>query len=168
MTSQTRARRPTTAELAWPLEGGIAWAYDSVDHAGVHEAPRLSYTVEGPPVPKARPRFGQGRAYTPARTRAYESAARAAAQLAVARCGWPSGGWSARGVRYLVQIDLWLEADRGDADNYAKSIIDAANKVVFPDDSRVCAKLITRRVAGGDIAPRADVTIAALGTERRA
>lgn len=153
------------AALAWPLQGDVRIAFDAADAARVAQSPCLSYEVDGAPVPKGRPRFGKGHAFTPKRTRDYEARAREAAAVAVAKAGWPAGGWDGRGVRYLVRVDVLLQADRGDADNYAKSLIDAANGVVFPDDARVCAKFITRRLAHGLERPRAAITVYALGTE---
>ena len=40
--------------------------------ARAKEVPLISITVEGEPCPKARPRFGQGRTYTPAKTKRAE------------------------------------------------------------------------------------------------
>ena len=48
---------------------------------------RVAFTIPGEPIGKGRPRFGNGRTYTPARTRAYEAAIASAAQTAVYRAG---------------------------------------------------------------------------------
>jgi Holliday junction resolvase RusA-like endonuclease len=100
--------------------------------------------LEGPPVPKMRARRGQGaRWYTPEKTRRYE---RAVKELAIAtfahlrlplRQGWPMNG------RFYVEIAAHFpDARRRDADNVAKSVLDACNGVLWKDDCQVAHKAV--------------------------
>lgn len=92
----------------------------------------LSFTVDGTPVGKQRPRLGRrGKVYTPAKTANYEFAV----------------GWQARlamGARELMTRDVAVtfavfrkDARRVDLDNVIKSLLDAMNSIVYRDDSLV-------------------------------
>jgi Holliday junction resolvase RusA-like endonuclease len=87
------------------------------------------FTVPCTPVPKARPRVVNGRAYTPARTKAHERAV----WLAAVRAG----------VRPTLEpVTVWLEfhmpaPQRADADNLAKTVLDALNLQAYRDDKQV-------------------------------
>src|SRR5262245_31443537 len=88
--------------------------------------------IAGEPVAKARPRWNSktGRTYTPQRT-----------QEAEERIGWELRaakefrGSSAVG-RFGVEITI-TTTRKGDLDNYAKLILDAANGVLWADDRQV-------------------------------
>jgi crossover junction endodeoxyribonuclease RusA len=88
-----------------------------------------SFTVPGVPVPKARPRIGNGRAYTPKRTKAHELAVWAYARQA--------------GVKPITgPVTVWCEfhlptPERADADNLAKAVLDALNGTAYADDRQV-------------------------------
>ena len=120
----------------------------------------IAFTVDGDPRGKGRPRFAPGgRAYTDAKTRAYETAIGYAARAAM-RGREPLGG--------LVAVDLVVRlqppartpkarraalvagggAMRGrfDLDNVAKAILDGVNGIAFADDRQVVA-LTARQVA---------------------
>ncbi len=115
----------------------------------------LSFTVEGPPVPKARARRGKGgRHYTPAQTRAYESRVRWLAIAAASAAGWRPIADASYALDLVV---VFPDARRRDLDNVTKSLCDALNGVAWLDDSQV-AELHVRR--GIDRAsPRVEVTI---------
>lgn len=97
------------------------------------ETRRLEFTVYGPPVPKARARVVGRRAITPERTRNYEFIASAVARSAVSKADWqldnPAG--------YRVSIAVYRAARRGDLENFAKSICDSMNTIVYDDDRRI-------------------------------
>ncbi len=95
----------------------------------------LSFTVNGPPVPKARARVMTGYSYTPPRTRAYEAIVRDHAIKAVS-C---SRDWKRDNENgYRVCVAVYREALRGDLDNFVKTATDAMNKgVVYDDDRRI-------------------------------
>ncbi len=116
----------------------------------------LRFEVPGPPVPKGRPRFGKGHAYTPKRTRAYELSVAwhaTAARGSINR--WPID------ARYRVVIEA---ATPHDLDNVAKAILDACNGLLWNDDRQVDDLRVVRVVA--DVgAPGARVTVEVLPSE---
>lgn len=95
----------------------------------------LRFVVPGAPVPCARVRVSKtGHARTPDRTKAYANLVGIYANQAMARTRWIVGG---RGP-FAVIIAVHREAERGDPDNMAKSILDACTKArVWSDDARV-------------------------------
>ncbi len=95
---------------------------------------KLSFTVFGAPVPKARARVMRGFSFTPKRTKDYEALVKAAAIEAMATCPhWVRDN----AAGYRVSVAVYRNALRGDLDNFTKSALDAANKLVFDDDRRV-------------------------------
>lgn len=92
----------------------------------------LVFVVEGNPVPKARPRIGRGKAYTPARTAAWEQT-----------IGWKARERMAIEGRELftmpVRVDMTFCYGNGgaDLDNLVKAVLDALNGVVWEDDVQV-------------------------------
>ncbi len=91
----------------------------------------LDLTVPGDPVAKQRPRFANGRAYTPAKTSNAELVIKTLAKSD--RRGRPPT---------LAPVGVALEfycatKDRKDADNLAKTVLDALNKVIYFDDQQV-------------------------------
>lgn len=106
--------------------------------------------IPGAPVPKGRPRHGQGRTYTPEQTRDFE-----------AKVGWlgrqAMKGRKPSAARVSVVIDVY-GPPVGDADNVAKSILDGLQTIVFVSDSQVDYLLIRRHITAPD--PRAMVVVA--------
>jgi crossover junction endodeoxyribonuclease RusA len=91
----------------------------------------LDITVPGDPQQKERPRFGQGRTYTPAKTSNAELVIRTLAS-------------SSRRGRPPTQAPVGMALEfyratnhRADVDNLAKLVMDALNKVIYFDDSQV-------------------------------
>lgn len=110
--------------------------------------------IPGRPVAKGRPRFGNGRAYTPDSTRAKE---REIAQLAkIAMIGKkPFLGPVA------VAVKAWVKGQRTgrpDLDNICKSYCDALNGIVYSDDSQI-VDLHIQKFTGSD--PQVIVTVEA-------
>lgn len=111
----------------------------------------------GDPVAKGRPRFTrQGRAYTPAKTREYESYGKA-----LAKTKWQQqpydGPVHAEIMVYLAPPKSWsrkkrlaalngevLPTTRPDLDNYCKAALDILNEVVVKDDSCVISVLTAK------------------------
>lgn len=88
----------------------------------------IKFTVAGRPVPKGRPRFGRGRVYTPAITRAWEE-----------QVGWAYkqvGGPCHAGQ---VEVTLFFRASTwpGDLDNLQKSVLDGLQGLAWADDRQV-------------------------------
>ncbi len=96
----------------------------------------LSFTVPGPPVPKARARVvrrrGKITSFTPDRTKSYQDFAGMLALEARQR----HGRW-ALDRRYSVLVVVQRSAARGDVDNFGKAALDACNGVLWADDRQV-------------------------------
>ena len=114
---------------------------------------RLSFVVPGPPVPTARPlfvvrKFGEKAvpvAITRKATRAYQAHVGLFAQGAVSR--HPSWGAFVQanplGRLYRVHLHFVLETNRGDLDNFAKSLTDGMNTIAWADDRQVAQMLLS-------------------------
>ncbi len=168
MTAAKRAKAPSKAAATWPIvasemhhEALFALAHQACN------APHLLVNIPGPPVAKGRPRAaivaGRPRLYTPAETEAYETHVREVLTLECASQRWPIGGWKSPAVRYALHAEFVIARDVEDADNLVKAQLDAANKVLFPDDRRVCLMLIARRVVENGVPPGATLRVWALG-----
>lgn len=109
----------------------------------------ITFEIPGEPVAKGRPRFGQGRTYTPEKTRQYEAKVKHEA-MKHAPENPLSGPLEVRLVFYRPMLSRFSrkkqkEAEDGllrpttrpDADNLAKSILDPMNGIIFEDDSQV-------------------------------
>ena len=122
----------------------------------------ISFTVDGTAVPKQRPRISGRRAYTPKRTKDYEE------RVLRAFCSSYSGFYPMFGKDTPVSISInvyqaipksWSKKKRlqaesgeivplsrnGDADNIAKSILDALNGFAYEDDCQVTTLMITKQ-----------------------
>ena len=112
----------------------------------------------GDPVPKGRPKFTrQGRAYTPAKTREYETFGKL-----LAKTKWqakpfegpvhadimvyllPPKSWSRKKRVAAINGDI-LPICRPDLDNYCKAALDILNEIVIKDDSCVTSLLSAKR-----------------------
>ena len=123
----------------------------------------VRFTVPGAPVAKGRPRLGtikgQARAFTPAKTRAYEAEVRHYAAEAMRGRALIEGAVAVEVTAFLPIPKSMPKRDRArigaavfpttrpDVDNYLKSVLDALNGVVIHDDAQVvtatAAKLFT-------------------------
>jgi len=120
-------------------------------------------TIDGQPVAKGRARIARnGIAYTPAKTRAFESHGRMAAQIAMEDRAPLAGAITATISAVLPVPKSWPKrktadaltgrlrpTSKPDADNYAKAALDACNGIVFADDSQV-VDLVVRKLYGAD------------------
>lgn len=108
----------------------------------------VSFTVDGRPVPKGRPRVTRHGTYTPKSTQIFESAIRAAwlergekpfadgealDVMVNAYFSIPSG--TPKRKRDGLHLTPYLK--RGDIDNIIKSVLDALNGIAYKDDSAV-------------------------------
>jgi len=125
---------------------------------------RLSFVVPGPPRPKARARLGKGgKWYTPAKTVRYEATVRTYALQAALRIpGWTPPFArrlsSATVERFRVSIRIFFpDRRRRDLDNICKSIQDAANGILWKDDSQVTSVRIDSDVDA--VSPRVEVDV---------
>ncbi len=92
----------------------------------------LELTLLGDPISKARPRMGKnGHAYTPERTKAAERAAQA--QMMDAMLGQDPAT-----TTLGLAVEFHCATKRAtDGDNMLKLVTDAANGIVFADDSQI-------------------------------
>lgn len=123
----------------------------------------ITFTVDGPAVPKQRPRLTHGRqAYTPKKTRDYEERVRIAFRSSY-HGDVPAfeGGIPVKAIIEVVQAipksfskkkheaallgNIVPTAHNGDLDNFAKSILDALNGLVYEDDCQVATLVISKR-----------------------
>ncbi len=106
---------------------------------------QIDFTIEGKVVPKARPRFANGRAYTPKSTQEYEQYVKLVASRVceVHACpvklvlnikvGMPAS-WSKKRREAMLHTPV---TKRPDLDNRIKAILDGLNGVAYQDDSQV-------------------------------
>jgi crossover junction endodeoxyribonuclease RusA len=113
----------------------------------------LRFIVPGAPVPCGRARSGKGRIFTPAKTRGYQDLVHTLALVAVRRAKWnPPEGSS-----FAVVFDIHRARRSGDWDNFAKSLCDGMNGVVWPDDRAIVSATV--RLHLDRLAPRAEITV---------
>lgn len=115
----------------------------------------IVFEIAGQPVPKGRPRFGRGRAWTPPTTARYERRIRDAAIAA-----------GARPICDPVAIAIHArhgDRRRRDLDNVAKAATDALNGVAYGDDSQIRALLAIATVDRCD--PGISIAIAAIDAD---
>lgn len=98
----------------------------------------IAFTVLGRPVGKERARVVNGRAYTPERTRDYERMVGTYAALTLRDQPMLTGDISLS-IRVYVSGGTFA-----DVDNYAKSISDAIQGVLFENDKQVSELHVTR------------------------
>lgn len=122
----------------------------------------ITFVVDGPAVPKQRPRISGRQAYTPKRTKDYEERVRKAFRSSYSGL-MPIYG-EHRPVRACIEVvqqipKSWSKSKaaraengeivptsrNGDLDNIAKSILDALNGIAYEDDCQVTTLMITKR-----------------------
>jgi len=123
----------------------------------------LRLTVPGEPVPKGRPRFGRGHAFTPATTRREEERV---AMLAIHKLMYsallgptPTNCRRATDAAPRALTVTFYSGDhrRRDLDNLVKLVKDALNGVAWKDDSQV-DQLHASRIHG-DPNPRTEIAV---------
>lgn len=121
----------------------------------------VRFIVNGRPQPKQRPRFSHktGAVYTPSKTHQYEKNVRGEYMdahkgmvsengpiLAIVECYFPIPKSATKRLRERMLSGLRpINRRSGDADNLAKSILDALNGVAFTDDSQVVTLISEKR-----------------------
>ena len=91
------------------------------------------FVIPGEPKTKQRPRFANGRVYTPSETRNEEARIKS---IYLAK----SGGKSFSGDLEVVLEFFLGSRRRKDLDNMEKIVLDALNKVAYEDDSQIVIK----------------------------
>ena len=93
------------------------------------------------PIPKQRPRFGNGRAFTPATTRAYEDT-----------LGWRFRQAAKVPLLGPIRVGIAFEtSSRADVDNLAKAVLDAGNGILYGDDSQVVSLIISKVKSANEV-----------------
>jgi Holliday junction resolvase RusA-like endonuclease len=137
---------------------------------------RLAFVVLGEPVPKGRPRFsrrgGFVRAITPDKTREYEADVALHAAMHAIGQRWPRAFDGLCEVRLTIVCSrpgnrmrkkdpdgrMWRESGRGDADNYAKAILDPMQSAgVYRNDSQVVRLVVDLLWTAKDEAPCVEI-----------
>lgn len=123
----------------------------------------MDFHIPMVPVPKGRPRMTRGGAvYTPRKTHDAENFIR----------GWVKRSWHSAPMDgpISVSIRFWLpkpSSNRktapwghcGDLDNYAKTVLDALNKLVYTDDCQICHLELSKHYVAGGGEPGIDLTV---------
>lgn len=94
-------------------------------------AETLAFTVYGQPLPKARPRIVGKRAYTPEKTKAWESQVAWVVRAAMGDIQPLTGDIGVSLVFHRVG------KRRADLDNLTKAVLDALNGILYEDDKQV-------------------------------
>ena len=119
----------------------------------------IKIEIEIEPVAKGRPRFTKrGHTYTPAKTKNYEKIIKAelmarhpdqlegACHLDMTFVRPIPKSWSKKKKQQAIDHEI-RPVTRPDLDNYEKAVMDAANDVLYKDDSQIVSKH-TRKVYG--------------------
>ncbi|WP_126284501.1 RusA family crossover junction endodeoxyribonuclease [Burkholderia stagnalis] len=110
----------------------------------------IAFVIPGAPVPKGRPRTGNGTTYTPKRTRYYEHDVRLMARAALGMVKPYDGAVHIDLVAYLPIARSWPKwkqqaardgtlypTKKPDLDNLEKSVTDGCNGVIYLDDAQI-------------------------------
>ena len=135
----------------------------------------IQFTVYGTPVGKGRPKFstfnGHATAYTPAKTVNYENLVKLSVQQqqrglkpfdkdvplqADIIAYFPIPKSTSMKRRKMMLEGKIRHTKKCDADNLAKSILDALNGIAFYDDSQVCELAVSKYYSDE---PRVDIII---------
>ena len=128
---------------------------------------KVSFTIEGEPVGKGRPRHGKYKTYTPAKTKSVENNI---AYLYKVNVGYYFEGYVKLNInlyysiaksdskkKKLMKLNNELRPNKKpDIDNVVKLVADALNEVAYKDDTQIIE--IECRKFYSDI-PRMEVTI---------
>ena len=132
---------------------------------------RVSFIVDGEPVPKARPRFNSvtKRAYTSARTTSYENHVAWVASAAMrgrqptekpvhvdVRIFFAIPKGARKAEREAAHAEALWHCKKCDSDNIFKSITDGAIGIVYKDDSQVCELTCSKKYSDK---PRVEVDV---------
>lgn len=132
----------------------------------------IRFTIPGNPVPKARPRFANGHAFTPEKTRSYEEMVRLFAMKAMRGKKMFTGAVSlsvtaffpipqsfTKAVREKAITGRFRHKKKPDWDNVGKIVSDALNGVVYADDAVVSDGAVKKRYSDF---PRVEVYVESL------
>ena len=127
----------------------------------------MKIVIPIPPVSKGRPRFANGQAYTPSKTKEYEATVQLLARSKIKR---PLTGAVRLSIQFYLPIPKsWSEPKKQaamageivptvkpDIDNLTKSIMDALNGGIGYNDDKQVVELITAKWYGE---PRTEIEL---------
>lgn len=130
----------------------------------------IYFIIDGPVIPKGRPRFARGRTYTPKRTHDYEKKVKDAYLSE-----YPSGmAFETEPLEMILNVYMAVPKSfskkkrdhmicfeyptlhKGDADNFLKSVADALNGIAYTDDCQIVTATVNKIWSETD---RAEVTL---------
>lgn len=122
--------------------------------------PKESFTfrIQGPPASKERPRFANGRAYTPATTKTAEKHVREAFELALRFQGYDESPVFKDFLCLEIKFVL-KDKRRRDIDNMVKLVQDALNKVAYEDDWQIHQIVAEKSYAAKGAEPYTEVKL---------
>ena len=124
--------------------------------------------INGEPVPKARPRFGNGRMFTPKKSADYEKYVAEQYKLQKGeifneepidikiRAYFRIPTSASQRKQRAMKVGMEVPTKRPDLDNIIKSITDGLNEVAYPDDKFIVSISATKEYAEE---PRVEVEI---------
>lgn len=118
----------------------------------------INFTVEGEPIPQARPRFSKFGAYEPKRNTEYKKQVAQSARAVMGEREPMSGAVSMK-IRLYRKFQA-VSRRFGDWDNLGKAICDALNKIVYADDSQIIRCTVEKYTDKNF--PRAEIEISEL------
>lgn len=138
---------------------------------------KFEFEVLGPPQAKQRPRFARRgnfvQSFTPQATIDYENLVRMSYQVsegpmfedtlrATIVAYFPIPKSTSKKKTQLMESGMIYHTKRPDADNIAKSILDALNNIAFHDDSIIAELIVIKKYSNN---PRVVVTLENIGGE---
>lgn len=96
----------------------------------------MKITIETNPVPLARPRFSNNRAYLPKRSRDYRELIQAATVLQLPKDFSPCEDEIVCRLKFYHKYKRSARIS-GDIDNHIKAVFDALQGILFKDDSQI-------------------------------
>lgn len=124
---------------------------------------KVRFNIDGPPVPKQRPRFDPRtrRTYTAKRTRAYERSCAQVASTVATQLGAKREVFASSRISATFEVYMHDRRPR-DVDNCAKSVLDGIVKSGLIRDDRQVDELIVRRHLDRE-RPRVEVVLKVMG-----
>jgi Holliday junction resolvase RusA-like endonuclease len=90
---------------------------------------RINFVIPGQPVPKGRPRFGRGHAYTPKKTKEAEEV------IKWSFFGATGNSWKPLKEYAELRVSFFIRGyRRADLDNLIKLVADSLNGMAWTDD----------------------------------
>ena len=115
----------------------------------------IRITIEGDPIPAARPRFSGRRCYQPKRNQEYRARVQSAAYAAMFGKQLLKGEVTA--VVKLYRRYKPSARNYGDVDNHLKALFDGMNQIVFVDDRQITRCVVEKYTDKEN--PRAEIEI---------